>query len=57
MSAMKKEFRIREQDGMLAIYEVRLGQGIEPRLFSGLKRKFLEWVINKCFLRVEKKYE
>jgi hypothetical protein len=54
---MKKEFRIREQDGMLAIYEVRLGQGIEPRLFSGLKRRFLEWIINKCFLRINKKYE
>tara|TARA_R110000868_G_scaffold86489_1_gene242582 strand:+ start:599 stop:766 length:168 start_codon:yes stop_codon:yes gene_type:complete len=54
---VKKEFRIREQDGALAIFEVRLGQAVNPRLYYGLKRKFLEFIINWCFIRKDKKIE
>ena len=52
---MKKEFRIREQDGALAIFEVRLGQGVNPRFYYGLKRKLLEWIIKWFFIRKDKK--
>lgn len=54
---MKKEFRIREQDGMLAIFEVRLGQGINPRLYGGIRRKILEWILNRYFMRIDKKFD
>ena len=51
----KALYKITEEDGMLAIYETRLGQNVNPRLYSGLKRKFIELFVKWFFTRIDKK--
>lgn len=34
-----------ERDGSLAIIEQKAGQFAYPRLYSGIKRKILEWIV------------
>ena len=49
------EFRVGYDSKEMLIYEVKLGQGVNPRRFSGWRRWIIELVIERLFLRDDKK--
>jgi len=42
-------------DGTLDVFERRLGQNVNGRNYSGFRQKLIEWIIQRYFLRVDKK--